>query len=477
MIRVLTFVLLSVFAFSGCTPRLVRSRASKSPRVSAKTAQKEISRARKARAAGDLEAAARHLERTNEAIRRGISVSPATQAAFQQEKSRLSNALVADVEGILSAHGPFTAESHLARYPILDREEFLAVRSAVAERIKAEGARRCERLTTEADETPYWSVVVAQYCARWGVDVSPSSHLPGTFSRIEWTGRIRGLSTVQRDGLRARIAELFQRTTFYRRDAGVMNLDFAGLVEVKTESTRKQMSARWEKVETRKVQEEYQEPYTVLENRPAYRSVPDTFYVDYSYSCGTSICYGKRAVATTRMESYLALESVTKYRTATRWVVREQRVPQTFEFSATEHVSHYRADLSLIFRSRSRTEVARLRQQRSNEARGLAHTTTFKPAGVKPTQANLPGPTEWFGSVSGELASSFVAGFIQQWRERHCVPKAPSLEDATRCFYSGSQLHDGHREVLVRAFGEDTPSLWELVVGSFSVTSASGASR
>jgi hypothetical protein len=384
-------------------------------------------------------------------------------AAFDGEIDFASRSLRRRVAGAIDTDQPLHAEAVLREADQLLRELEPLRRELVAAVVRA-GAASCQRLHAAAG-SPYFAVLLARYCQRYGAAPPPTEPLPDLLSEPVFEGAIAGATGAQVDELRHRIRDEVMLSIWYSPSArSPLRVVLGGVVTVGFSERRVALEVPWTEMVpytvTESVQVPYQEPYTDTETYS--EQVPYTSYQSESYPCGATTC--TRSMPVTEYRTEMRTRTVTKYRTAYR---SEQRTetryrpePRVFHYEADEHTGRYGAEIRATVDFRQVPPLAVVQEQK-DERRGLLHDVRFEPAHVAPSRPNLLLAEEWYERQVDGFVHRLHDALAAAWNDRFCALESYDVEPAARCAYGGQKLPPGAVHALAGVLGDDAALLPE----------------
>lgn len=373
------------------------------------------------------------------------------------------SAIATAVTATATSRGPLSAELLAAHYaPLLAHVDFANWRSEIEDSVRGVGRTKCDALAPRAT-TPYWSWVVASYCAHFGGTEVKVLVRPNLRTGLVVEGSLVGIPAEETSRIRTTMTSAFRESVWFSPDAPKQaHALLGGKLAATFDSRTISKTATWtEKVPYtayEDAQESYQEPYNDQESYQ--EQVPHTSYRTESKPCGSSTC--SESVPYTEYSSETRYRTVTKYRTAyrtvTKPVTRYRDVPRSFTYSALERSGHYVSTLRMRF-DRDSPEVNAEVKNDSYE-RGLDHDVSNPDAGVSPQRANLPSLADLTVHEEARLKAEVKVKLESAYRDQYCSAAQFTLEEAAACSYlAPADVPAAVHAAMRGAFGDDEPHL------------------
>ncbi|MBX7097043.1 MAG: hypothetical protein K1X89_04950 [Myxococcaceae bacterium] len=340
---------------------------------------------------------------------------------------------------------PFaSAGEGLALQALTHRHDFVlrfpeqkGLRDELTAQTQATGRARCEALRKNAGaDRPYWSLLVARYCAHFNVDGPRQWPLPELLNAATTSAAVSGLAEGHAGALEGALRTVFDASPWYSdKGTAAGALAIAGQAAQRTTERPVTLSAEW----TEKV------PYTVNVTKTLEEEVPVTECETYETRSATGqTLVQSREVQRTKKKTREVVVAETRFRD----------VPRVFEYQAlrVERAASYsvRATLS----AQGQTIASAGRDEQDTQSAYL-HDVRFEPAGVVPQRPGF-GPAEhWYRGRTDELIANFTTALSDAYRARFCTSGSLALEEAARCVRVKRQVPTAAVLSLKAELGED----------------------
>ena len=369
------------------------------------------------------------------------------------------SAIATAVTQTATTRGPLSGELLAAHYaPLLAHVDFQNWRAEIQDSVRGVGRTKCDALAPRAT-TPYWSWVVASYCAHFGGTEIKLLPRPNLRTGLVVEGSVVGIPAEDTSRIRNTISTAFRESVWFSPDAPKQaHAQLGGKVAATFDSRPVSRTATWNEqvpyTAYEDAQESYQEPYNDQESYQ--EQVPHTSYRTESKPCGSSTC--SESVPYTEYSSETRYRTVTKYRTAYRTVqkavTRYRDVPRSFTYAAVERSGRYVSALRIRF-DRDSPEIAAEIKNDSVQS-GLDHDVSNPDAGVSPSRANLPQLADFTAHEETRLVAGVKTKLEAAYREQYCSAAEYTLEAAATCAYlAPADVPPGVHAALRGAFGDD----------------------
>lgn len=432
-------------------------------------------RVRQARAESRSEAALRELVKLLDARDRwGLAMSPALHAAVADEIAWARRYVTSEVEALLAARRPLSAESALSlRRAQLFPADFTALWAPLSAAVRR-GAESAYRVAAPAagEGGPYLARLIAAYGSHFGAGPAQAARLPHELSGFELSGDIAGLGAPQRAELEASIGRALRASVWYGEGGARATAALRGVHSASFRSATRSIEQPWVENVPYEEREAYQAPHQEMyfDTELYSEQVPHTTMRTESYSCGS----GSVSRTCTRSVSHLEYRTEMRHRHVTRWrtvyrtewrtVTRYRPEPRVFRYSATQRRAEYRGDWSMTAPLGPGRPLA-VKLVADDHREGLDHDANFAPAGVSPSRANLPTSEQWADELARRFALELSHQLASCWDESFCREASYDGETAARCAY-GANAPPEARAALAPVFGGDVDRVLEKLGGA-----------
>ena len=371
--------------------------------------------------------------------------SPAIQKRTRDEVAWAEGEITTECGALLDRNAPLLAEDQLnARdQQVLRHFPGSTVKSVIADTIHSYAETQCKRLApADPNASPYFADLVGKYCAHFKVTTARVRFLPYHVSQIVLAGQVDGMSLEGRDAFAASVRQGLEQSSFWDpRAEPVATVTIAGKNLAEFHSRKTTLSRPWVERIPYTAVENYEESYTEYypDTETYYDTEHYTDYESYTHTCsdGKSTCTDQRPVSKTRQveRTRTVTRSRIAYRTKTRPVTRYREEDRVFSFEAIERSATYEVDVeaSIDFKQGIAPFVVHLSNTATKS--GVDHDSSFPPADVAPSRANLPSRDAFWSEQLPTIASRTSMSANGHWATAFCSQASYNPDEAARCYY------------------------------------------
>ncbi|WP_394847024.1 tetratricopeptide repeat protein [Pendulispora brunnea] len=396
--------------------------------------------------------------------------SPAIQQRTREEMTWVENEITTECGVMLDKNAPLLADAHLSarERQVLRHPDFAPIKSTIHDAIMAAGAARCGKLAPATPGTnPYLSDLIGKYCAHFNVQTPRVPVLPFHISQVVLGGEVEGMSLEGRDAFAAALRKGLETSVFWDPRAEVSAVaTIQGKNRASFRSQPRTLSRPWVEQVAYQATEEYQEAYTEYyqDTETYFENEPYTDHETYTHTCsdGKSTCTDSRPVTKYRQVSRTrpVTRNRTAYRTKTRPVTKYREENRVFTFEAVERSANYEVDVGATIDLKQGISPFAVHLSTSERKSGLDHDSSFPPAGVEPSRANLPSREAFWTAQLPTIVQRTSSSANVHWAASFCSQGAYSAEEAARCYYVPAAEHPKPaHEALLTAIGPDIDAM------------------